>query len=78
MNKTLIYLTVIIGILFIGFGVYYFMTPAGSLMTYVPGYETGVTTIHVKHGLGSIILGLALFAYAWFASGPRVVQPTVQ
>lgn len=71
MNRTLSGVAVILGLLFIVLGVVYWMVPAGSLPAYIPGFEAGSTQIHFKHGLGSVIVGLALFAFAWFRSGPR-------
>ncbi len=62
---------VVLGIIFVIIAIYYWITPAGSLATFIPGYETGVTTIHIKHGLASFILGLGLFAYAWFKGGKK-------
>jgi hypothetical protein len=35
------------------------------------GFEAGVDKIHFKHGLASLILALALFAFAWFQSAPQ-------
>ena len=66
--KTLAY---VIGILLIVLGIYYFVTPAGSLVHFVPGYKVGVTAVHIKHGLASILLGLAALAWAWFQGGPK-------
>lgn len=71
MNKTLIFGPVIAGVLFLGLAILYFMTPAGSLPSYIAGYEAGSSHIHLKHGIGSLVLGLALFAYAWFRSGRK-------
>jgi len=65
-KKSICAIAITIGALFIILAIYYWITPAGSLATFIPGYETGVTTIHLKHGLASFILGLGLFAYAWF------------
>jgi len=65
------YLAVILGIIFIGIAVFYWITPAGSLPTYVPGFIAGSSTIHVKHGIASFILALILFVYAWFTSAPK-------
>ena len=44
---------------------------AGSLPHFLPGFEAGATNIHFKHGLASLLLALASFAYAWFQSGKR-------
>lgn len=71
MNKTLSVLAVVLGIAFVGLGIFYWMTPAGSLPLSLPGYELGSSHIHFKHGLASLILGLGLFAFAWFRSAPK-------
>jgi hypothetical protein len=79
MKNILFYGSIVLGVVLVGLGIYYFITPAGSLPTYLPGYSAASTTIHIKHGIGSIILGLAAFAYAWFAGGARtIVSPTLQ
>lgn len=71
MKKLLITLAVLLGIGFIILAIVYWTTAAGSLPTYVPGFENGVTTVHFKHGLASLLLAFALFAYVWFASGKK-------
>ena len=71
MSKKLAILAVILGILFVGLGVFYWLTPANSLPGYLPGYDPAMTGVHFKHGLASFILGLLLFAYAWFATGKK-------
>ena len=70
-SKSLVIASVVLGIIFILIGIYYFVTPAGSLATFVPGFEVGSTHIHLKHGIASIILGIAVFIYAWFKSGKK-------
>lgn len=74
MKKTLVWLAVILGLVFLALAAYYWMTPAGSLPAYLPGYEAGSAHVHFKHGLASAILGIALFIYAWFQSGPKKVS----
>ena len=69
MKKTLAFGTILLGVVFVILSGLYWITPAGSLPHYIPGFEAGVTTVHFKHGLASLILALALFAYAWFATG---------
>lgn len=71
MNKAVIGAIVVVGVLFVVLAVIYWAIPAGSLPVYLPGFEVGSTHVHFKHGLGALILGLALFALAWFRSGPR-------
>ena len=70
-QKTLTTSSIVLGIIFIILAIYYWITPAGSLATFIPGFESGITTIHFKHGLASFILGLGLFAYAWFKGGKK-------
>lgn len=70
MNRILIFGSAALGILFVALGVFYLITPAESLPQYIPGYEPGSAHIHIKHGIGALILGLAFFAYAWFRGGP--------
>jgi len=72
MNKNLrIYGSAVLGAIFVIIAVMYWTTPAGSLPGFFPGYAAGSTIVHVKHGLGSVILGIALFIYAWFGTGKK-------
>ena len=71
MKKAIKWGAVVLGIIFIALAAYYWLTPAGSLPTFVPGYEAGSATIHVKHGLGALIVGILLFIFAWFSSGKK-------
>jgi uncharacterized membrane protein len=72
MKKTLIILAVIFGIGFIALAIYYWITPADMLPTLLPGYDAAMTTSHIKHGIASLVVGLALLIYAWFASAKKV------
>src|SRR5262249_1866563 len=56
--------------LFVLGGIYYLVTPAHSLPSFVPGHEAHVTRHHVKHGLA--LFGLAVIALigAWFTTTP--------
>jgi len=71
MNKVMIWGSAILGIALLVLTAVYWLEPAGALPAYLPGFEQGSTRIHFKHGLGSLILALALFAFAWFRSGPK-------
>ena len=62
---------VVLGIVFIILAITYWTTSAGSLPHFLPGFAAGSSQVHFKHGLGSLILGLALFVYAWFATGKK-------
>lgn len=71
MNKPLVWGSVILGFLFIIIAIVYFVTPAGSLPSFMPGFQAGAANIHhYKHAIGALILGLALFAFAWFKGAP--------
>jgi uncharacterized membrane protein YdjX (TVP38/TMEM64 family) len=61
----------VIGVVLIGLAVYYWVTPAGSLPSFFPGYAAGSSHIHFKHGLAALLLGLACFVFVWFRSGPK-------
>jgi hypothetical protein len=69
MKKLLMIGLILLGVAFVAVAVYYWMTPAGSLPHFVPGYEVGVTSAHLKHGLAALILGLGCGVLAWFVSG---------
>ena len=72
MNKNIrIYGGAALGIIFVIIAVIYWTTPARSLPGFFPGYLAGATTVHIKHGLGAAIIGIALFIYAWFGTGKK-------
>ncbi len=70
-NSLLVWLAVIVGVAFIILGIYYFRTEAGNLPSYIPGHIAGSTIHHTKHGIASILLGVASFVFAWFKSGTK-------
>ena len=59
---------VIFGLVFIAIALVYWMTPAGGLPRFLPGFEAGSDHVHLTHALGSLLVALALFAVAivWF------------
>jgi len=67
-NKPLVILSVLLGIVFLALAFVYFTTPAGSLPSYMPGFQAQSATIHIKHGIGTLLLGVLLFIFAWFKS----------
>lgn len=69
MRKLINVLAVIAGIVLVALAIYYWATPADALPHFFPGYDAAKAVPHFKHGLGSLILGLGAFAYAWFATG---------
>jgi amino acid permease len=74
MNKTL--LLIIDGIIVIALlvvAVVYWTHPANQLPHWFPGYSSTDSAVHIKHGLGAVIIALAVAAYGWFATGPKDV-----
>jgi hypothetical protein len=68
MNKIFVWGAVLMGALLVMVAIFYFMTPAENLPSWMPGFISGSTKIHYKHGVGSLILGIAAFIFAWFRS----------
>ena len=68
-------LAALVGIALIVIAVVYWAEPAKSLPSFFPGHEAGSNHHHVKHGIASLLVGLALLAFAWFQSGPRRARP---
>ena len=58
----------VIGLVFVAIALVYWMTPAGGLPSFLPGFQAGSDHVHVTHALGSLLVALALFAIAivWF------------
>ena len=50
--------------------VMYFVMPAGTLPTFMPGYEAGSTHIHHLHALAAAVAAVVLLGVGWF-SGRR-------
>jgi hypothetical protein len=44
----------------------YWLVPAGSLPGFMPGFEAGSTQVHVKHGIGALVLGIVLIVASRF------------
>jgi uncharacterized membrane protein HdeD (DUF308 family) len=71
-NRTLVIAGIVAGIFFIAVGIMYFALPAKSLP--VPdflGHQSGSSHHHIKHGIASVLVGVACFVFAWFQSGPK-------
>jgi hypothetical protein len=66
------FLAVLLGLMFFAVAAVYYLVPAGSLPSFVPGYLPGANTVHVKHALAALLLGLVTFVYVWFATGKKV------
>jgi hypothetical protein len=66
--KTIFYL---LGALLIIVAVVYFLVPADSLPSLMPGHEDGLARVRVKHGMASGAAGVILFAIGWFMGRTR-------
>lgn len=71
MKTVVVSVAVLVGLAFIGLAALYWLTPAGGLPAFAPGFEEGSARIHYKHGLGMLILGLGALAFAWFRSSAK-------
>jgi hypothetical protein len=57
---------VILGLALIAIAIAYWMVPAGSLPGWFPGFEAGMTRVHVKHGAAAAIGGFVLLGLGWW------------
>jgi hypothetical protein len=71
MKKSLVIIAALVGIGFLVLAWVYWTTPANALPSYLPGHDPAIMAVHVKHGLGALIVALALFVFAWFQSGKK-------
>ena len=70
-RRVLVPLAVILGVVLIVVSIVYFAEPAKSLPSFFPGHQAGSAHHHTKHGIAALVVALGLFAFAWFASGPK-------
>jgi hypothetical protein len=52
----------LLGVILLVIAAVYFLVPADQLPGFFPGHEAGATRVHVKHGVASGVLGIALIA----------------
>jgi uncharacterized membrane protein HdeD (DUF308 family) len=73
--RRLILPAVLLGVLLLVVAVVYFVEPAHSLPSFFPGHvsatDAEATHHHTKHGIAALVVALALFAFAWFQTGPK-------
>ena len=70
-HPVVIALAVVFGVVLIALGILYWVEPASSLPSWIPGHEAWSSHHHVKHGIASFLLGVALLIFAWFQTGKR-------
>ena len=68
-KKLLVVLAIVVGVILIVLGVVYWIEPAKSLPSFIPGHQAGSNHHHVKHGIASFLVGLACLVFAWFNTG---------
>ena len=71
MNRPLPLIAALLGVLFLAIAATYWFVPASGLPSFFPGFKAGSAHIAVKHAIGSLIIALVLFAFAWFQSRRR-------
>ena len=65
MNKSLVLVAAVLGVVFLLLACVYWFVPAGALPTFMPGFVEGSAHVHVKHGLIALVLALTLLGFAW-------------
>ena len=60
-------IAIILGLVFLAVAIAYFAVPAGSLPSFLPGYEADSTHVHIKHGVASLVIAVVLFVVAWYS-----------
>ena len=77
-SRPVIIIAAIAGIVLIALGIYYWVEPAHALASWLPGHEVGSNHHHIKHGIASFLLGVALLVFAWFQSAPTRPRSTAE
>jgi hypothetical protein len=62
---------IILGLALIAVAIVYWVVPAGSLPSFVPGFEAGSDRVHMKHGIAAAVAAIVLLAIGWFAGRAR-------
>jgi hypothetical protein len=70
-SRPVVIAAVVLGIALVVLAFVYWIEPAKSLPSWIPGHTAGSNHHHVKHGIASLLLGVALLIFAWFQSGPK-------
>jgi len=75
LRKLIIPAAAVVGVLLIVVAVIYFVEQAHSLPSFFPGHVSAASSEakhhHTKHGIAALVVALALFAFAWFQTGPK-------
>lgn len=71
MLKPLNIIAGLLGVFLLIAAIIYWMSPASSLPSFLPGYDPSLSAHHLKHGIGAFILALGAFAFVWFQTGKK-------
>lgn len=74
MNSFFTILAGLLGLIGLALAAYYWITPAGSLPTFLPGFQAGSDHVHTTHALACLVVGLVLLAASWFAWSRRPLE----
>jgi hypothetical protein len=74
-HPALVWTAAVVGVALIVIAVVYWAEPARSLPSFFPGHQAGSAHHHVKHGIASFLVGVALLVYVWFQTGDRTKKP---
>jgi hypothetical protein len=75
-SRALTVAAVVLGVLLIVVAVVYWIDTAKQLPSFFPGHDAASTTVHVKHGIAALLLGLGCLVFAWFQTGPKADSPS--
>jgi len=74
-SRLLAIMAIIAGVILLIVAALYFVEPAHSLPSFFPGHvskgSAEYSHHHTKHGIAALVVALGLFAFAWFATGPK-------
>jgi hypothetical protein len=71
MNRPLPLIAGLLGVLFLAIAAMYWFVSASGLPSFFPGFKAGSDHTAVKHAIGSLVIALVLFAFAWLQSRRR-------
>jgi len=70
-SRLVVPLATLAGIVLLVVAGIYIAEPERSLPSFFPGQAPNSSHHHITHGIAALVVALALFVFAWFASGPR-------
>ena len=62
---------IILGLALIAVAIIYWVVPAGSLPSFVPGFEAGSDRVHMKHGIAAAVAAVLCFGFGWYTGRAR-------